>query len=363
MKYFVSFAISVSCLLLMPSGLKGQTLDFDSLVRSDVAFRRTMELSYAKWDIFSTAEVMKISLTSDFNRIVKNKYLAEYQPAIYKYHLNDTVIVTREIKVRPRGNIRRRACFYPPLKLNFPKKEVFLEQLRDYDKLKMVVMCRNSKSAEQYLLSEFYAYKLYNLITDYSFRVKLLEVTYIASSEKNEPDMGYAFFIEEVDQLAKRSEAVTIDVKNIQDKVTDLENLANIYIFQYLIGNTDWSIPAAHNLKFIKTTDILDSKILPVPYDFDFAGIVNANYAYPDERLGLKSVRERVYRGECIDKSYVNRAIARFREVKAEIYSLYENSLLNDATKQKTIQYLDEFYEIVESDYLRKKELLDNCRE
>jgi len=98
--------------------------------------------------------------------------------------------------------------------------------------------------------------------------------------------------------------------------------LALVYIFQFLMGNTDWSIPAGHNIKMIKSKKPLDQLPYVIPYDFDNAGIVNANYAAPDETLPIKSVRERLYRGFCLDDEVIECAVNQFIQAKDKIYSL-----------------------------------------
>lgn len=363
MKLYLLELCLLSIMLLISSGLRAQYHDFDSLLSNDQAFKEVMDEAYDQWDMFSAAEIMPVSLSADFKLLIKQKFKDQYQKAVLRYQINDTVTATRNIKIKARGNARKKACFYPPLKVNFAKKEVFWKQLKEYDKIKLVVECRNSKWASQVLLAEYYAYKLYNLITDYSFRVQLLEISYTDTSEKLAPDKGYAFFIENGDLLAARNKAVKVSLKNIEDRATDHKNLADLYIFQYLIGNTDWSIKGDHNIEFIKNNDPFNTKILTIPYDFDYAGIVEANYALPNDKYGLESVRDRMYLGTCLDEVYLRQTIDRFKALKTEIYSMYESSLLDKKTRQKTLAYLDQFYQVIESEPTLEQVFLTNCRD
>ncbi len=340
-----------------------QLHDFDSLYQNDQAFKRNFQATADSRDIFASDNIMKVTISSDFKNLVKQKYKDEYQPALFQYYYNDTVVVTRNITIKPRGNMRKSTCFFPPLKLNFLKSEVVVKEMKEFDKMKMVLDCKRGNAYEQYLLSEYFAYKIQNIITEYSFRVRLIHVTYVDTAGKYKTATRYAFLIEDKDQMADRLNSVPIETKSIRDQMTDLPILANAYLFQYLIGNTDWSIPARHNIQMIKSKNPDVTKPYVIPFDFDYAGIVNTSYAIPDEQLGTESVRERVYRGVCIPESYIHSSARHFMEKKAQIYALYENSTLLDKNNTRsTLDYLDEFYTIIENENLLKKNILEACR-
>jgi hypothetical protein len=93
--------------------------------------------------------------------------------------------------------------------------------------------------------------------------------------------------------------------------------------------------------------------------------MVHAFYAIPDERLGIESVRERVYRGYCLDseKDYlaINRIISDRRE---GIYSLVENcAFLNKKHRKDMLAYLDEFFRIIDNPGEMRASIIDRCRE
>ena len=355
-------------LIIILLGLVGfpviaQIHDFDSLYQHHLTFKQQVQSQPEFEDLFNSDEIIKITIKSDFKNLIKRKYKGEYQPAIFRYYLNDSVVVAREIKIKPRGNMRRSTCYFPPLLLNFPKKETVMKQMHEFDKLKMVVDCKRGNTYEQYLLSEYYAYKVYSLITEYSFRVRLFEVTLIDEQDKVKTMTSYAFIIENIEQLAERLNAIEIETKNVRDQYTDPTTLSYGYIFQYLIGNTDWSIPALHNIKVIKSSDPTKEQPYVIPYDFDYAGIVNTNYAVPDEHLGIEFVRERVYRGVCINEMYIQNSVKKFMEAKDKIYALYNDSeIIDKHNLQQTIRYLDEFYKLIENEFSLKRNILEVCR-
>ena len=295
--------------------------------------------------------------------MVKNKFKDEYQDAVFRIMINDSVQVSRKIQIRPRGHNRKSTCHIPPIRLNFPKKDAYINQLKQFDKLKMVLDCKQNDLFEQYLLTEYYAYRIYNQISDLSFRVRLLEVHYIDWGNRFKENTRYAFIIESLEQLAQRHRSISIDAKGMRDVRTNLNTLAHVYLFQYLIGNTDWSIPNLHNIYLLKSQDSVMIAPYVIPYDFDYAGIVNTIYAIPDEQLGTKTVRERVYRGTCISENELFTARTKILEKKQSIYALFRNDmLLNKSMQQSTMSYLDEFFNLIENEKAFRRNIIEACR-
>ncbi len=336
--------------------------DFDSLYKHDPVFKATFEKINDTLDFYAPSDPLRITIESDFKNLYKNKTGDEYQEAVIKIDFNDTVRVKRQIKIKPRGGVRRKVCYYPPLKLNFPKKGVKLKYLKEFDKMKMVVQCKQGTEFEQYLLGEFLIYKMFNLLTDYSLRVRLLKVKYVDTSGKRKPMESYAFIIEDIDQLAQRVNGVKVERKMVRDPFLNRKESTLVFLFEYLIGNTDWSIPGLHNIKLVKPNDPMTDKVYVIPYDYDYSGIINASYAVPDPKLGIESVRERLYRGYCREPEELQRAVKVFNDKKDEIYALYKNSgLLSKKTLNFTLDYIDGFYNIINSSYAFKREVVDAC--
>jgi hypothetical protein len=154
----------------------------------------------------------------------------------------------------------------------------------------------------------------------------------------------YGFLLEEEDQMAKRNNMIAIKRRLLRPEIMQREDFLNMAVFNYLIGNTDWSVQYRQNIKLIAE----DSLSLPatVPYDFDHAGIVRAPYAHPAEELKLRSTLHRRYRGFCLeDLEDFSAVIARYDSLKEDIYAVYTSSpLLEDKYIQRTLKYLDEFY-------------------
>ncbi len=358
-KNAVAFA---ALLVLFAQHLHAQH-DFDSLYKASKVFKEHIKATQDTLDIFNHNSVLAITLETDFRYLGRNKQKREYQDAVLTYQYNDTVVVTREIEVKARGNFRMENCSNPPLKLNFPKKKAKLKQLQEFDKMKMVVNCKGYKTYEQYVLAEYLVYKTYNILTPNSFRVRLIKVTYIDSSGKRKSSSGYAFLIEDIDQLAQRMGGVEMDRTKLSPNMMKPEAVVLNDVFQYMIGNTDWSIPALHNMKLVKLNDFSEPNPYPIPYDFDYSGIINTSYAIPHESLPIESVRERLFRGMCHSEEEYAQAFQVFTEKKDAIYQVYEEfDLLDEKFKKGMLDYLDDFYEIINNTSRVKREILDHCR-
>jgi hypothetical protein len=252
--------------------------------------------------------------------------------------------------VKARGNSRMRICAFPPLRLNFKKGQLEGTPFEGQDKLKLVTLCKKGDRSRADVMEEYAAYKIFSLFSDISFRVRLVNIKYNDTDDRIHEKFrqSYGFLIENQDHLAKRVGGRLSEIPAVALNRIDEKQAALLYIYQYLIGNTDWSFVAAdsdesccHNIKLIKIGD----KYFPVPYDFDLAGLVNASYARPDPSLKIRKVWMRLYRGFCTDPDVLRSALteitSREGEVKATISNLPQ---LSEKEKAKQIDYLDKFF-------------------
>ena len=254
--------------------------------------------------------------------------------------------ITIPIKLKVRGNFRRLTtnCIFPPLLLDLPKKKDKNSIFERQNRLKLVTHCQN----EEYIFQEYLVYRMYNLLTDYSFRARLAQVTYEDSAGKKEAQTRYAFLLEDDDDMSKRNQAKNYNIKQTPMTYVDSLQMATVAVFEYLIGNTDWSVPFLHNIKLIAKKG--GKSPIPVPYDFDHSGIVEAKYARPAEQLDLASVRERLYRGITYSPELLQQVFERFRKAKPEMYALYQNNpKLNPGYVKRTLRYLDDFFETIDN--------------
>lgn len=270
--------------------------------------------------------------------------------------------VTAPVKVRTRGIWRLNNCEFPPMRLNFIKDSVKETVLKGLDKPKLVNFCRNNARFDQYTLQELQLYRIYQLITPVSHKVRLLRATYVDSATGKEHATRWAIMLEEPEAMAERAGGEILDAQGADEEDLDPAHALVFSVFQYLIANTDFSVYALHNAELVQRRP--DFAILPVAYDFDFAGAVNAPYASPDPKLVIRHVRQRLYRGQCATPEEYARVFAMFNEKKAAIYALYEDDigkLLNPDIRHETLKYFDEFYEIINDPKRAKTSIADAC--
>lgn len=311
--------------------------------------------------LFEEETVLKITLSGDLDRLFKDRVgEASYVNLNLSYEEGSIEGVAIPIKSKTRGNFRRQknVCTYPPLLLNFSKKTASNSVFHNQDKVKLVMPCKWDK----FVVREYYAYKLYNLLTEKSFKVRLVQIKLEDTSGKiKKEDPFYGFLIEEEVQLAERNGLEVLKKDLLRPEQIKSDDFLTMAVFQYLIGNTDWSIQFRQNIKLL--SDQYQENIIAVPYDFDHAGIVSAPYAKPAEALELSTVRERRYRGYCIeDMGKFEQVFFLFNAKKEEIYALYSNSPhLEKSYINSTIKYLNGFYRTINSARLAKSEFTYPC--
>jgi len=318
---------------------------------------------FSKTDPFIPEEPLNMHIEMDLKEFYKIKYKDESVSANLTVSLKDSILMTKKIKIKPRGEFRRKYCSFPPIELKFSKSDTDNIFTLEDNELKLVTHCKNASLFEQYVLKEYLCYKMYNLLTDYSFRVRLLKINYIDSKGKKKDIVKYGFIVESNKSLASRIDAYPVKVKGIKINQTDYNIVHIMTVFLYMIGNTDWAIPALHNVKLYRLKDPSKFDPLPVPFDFDYSGMVNTDYAIPDENLGIETVRQRVYRGYCIPEKDLTKVLYLFEQKKEEFYALVNNfELLDKYHKNEMLIYLNEFYDIIEKSYNVKANIIEHCR-
>ncbi|MEL7449073.1 MAG: hypothetical protein AAFN78_07670 [Pseudomonadota bacterium] len=272
-----------------------------------------------------------------------------------------------DVKLTERGHSRLGMCRFPPLKLNFRRKQVEGTVFAGQNKLKLVTQCKGSGRYERYLRQEYSIYKAYEELSEAGFRVRWTTITYRDPEEPSAERTHPAFLIESLNEVAARlgRERITLD-RVPSDRLDPLES-TRYTLFQYLIGNTDWSMIAGadndgccHNGKLLALPGS-DTQYVVIPYDFDQAGLINTDYAEPAEVLKIRSVRQRVFRGRCIHNDQLDTVIAQFNEKREAIATHLAPPGVSKSTNKKTRNYVDEFYDTINDPRARKRRILDVC--
>jgi hypothetical protein len=315
--------------------------------------------------LFDSHEVLELRIVSDFNGLMaeRDSLKLELFPATISYLGPSGEPVSVEAGLRLRGHWRRqkRNCAFAPIKVDFPKGArdgTIFEGLGD---LKLVVHCRKGERFQQYVLREYLVYRLYNILTPLSHRVRLVRTWYVDTSGKGDSLAAHAFFLENDRKAAERNGAQLYQAAGARWEHVDADQGALVSAFEYLIGGSDWSLPALHNILLFRHEGT--GAVLPVAYDFDWTGIVNTSYATPDYRLPIRSVRERLYRGICRTPEDWAPVLARFQGAKEALYAVYDSVPgLDPGYIRDTRDYLDRFFEVIGDPRRLRREMIDPCR-
>lgn len=305
------------------------------------------------FEVLFREEPLEITITTNLTSLIENRRTEDYTEGQISYEDELGKAITRQIELQPRGKFRRRVCDFPPVRLKFAKKDLEAEGMETrFNKLKLVTHCVDDKLAgNDNLLKEYLIYQLYNELTPNSYRAQLVKVTYVDSEGKQPKIKRYGILLEDTDEMAARVGGKEIDQLNVsQDSISDKDEIT-MAMFEYMIANMDWDVKMLRNAKLVAVEDKAD-QMIPVPYDFDFSGLVNASYAIASGDRGQLSIRDRVYIGETFDQSTMREVLAHFIEKKpALLKKVKDLKLLSGEARQDVIAYLEGFYKCVEPAY------------
>jgi len=306
-------------------------------------------------------EIPHIHIKTKLKQIIKKKAKKENHVGTLTYQNKDGISQEYTIKLKARGNMRNKVCFLPPLKIDFKKSDLASAGIRrDFDDLKLVVKCKSSDNYEDLLLKEYLTYKLYNNLTEVSFRVQLIKLTLEDVDGKQKNIEAYAFLIESLEELVERVNGQIRGTLSFQDKYLDPSSYDRMCLFEFMIGNADWHIFKQHNTKIIALNE---QKIaVSIPYDFDFSGIVETPYATPHTQLPINHIKQRYYLGPCRDPDTLKPTFELFREKKSDLLATIENfEELNIKSRKSMLKYLNGFFEILDSPKACNNQIIKHC--
>jgi hypothetical protein len=357
--------------------------------------------------LFAGTDPLAVTIVADFTALDGDRSESPDRPAVLVVGGDDGARVQVPAEIRTRGSFRLDPanCTFPPLRIDIDGDAARGTPFEDQDDLKLVSSCRPGRDSwEELIHSEYLAYRIVQAVTDASFRVRLLEATFVdaasvvdagdvtnsgdvtaagdlardasvvvaaeavatggAWSGSEDPVAGprVAFLIEEDEALARRLGATVFDLeegKNLSAVAFDPISRMTDAVAQYMLGNPDWSDVAGHNVEILDRGGVA----LAVPYDFDFSGLVDAPYATPPPEYRLESVRERYYRGWCENPLITARVLDRFRDARERVLDIWRShEALSGETRRRGVRYLEDFFDAVESDERAEGRFLRDCR-
>lgn len=313
--------------------------------------------------LFAGDSPLHLELTADFTSLskVRDQDHAVFGPGTLRVLDDNSPPQSFSIEVKARGQSRlnTRSCSFPLLFLRFKSEELKNTSFEGQDVLPVTTHCKPQERYLQYLHKEFLAYRTYNLLTENSLKVRLVHIRYIDSQNKFKPLERAAVFIEHFEALAHRLDANIKDPDYVALRDISNPELALMEVFQYMIGNTDWSAHFGHNVLLLNK----NHRVIPVAFDFDSSGAVNAPYAIPSEKVKIKAVTQRLFRGFCKPGTVTTDAVTHVLAKKEVILTLNEeHEFLNASTKKRLQKFYAGFFKVAQDPKLRQKRILKTCR-
>jgi len=315
--------------------------------------------------LFNIQTPLDIGISMSIKEVKQTKEDSTYISHKLYYKTDSGINDSMKIDLKSRGNFRLRECYFPPLWIKIKKDQTKGTLFEGNKKLKLVLPCHTQADNNDLILKEYLCYKLYEEISPYSFKTRLVNIDLTEQRGKKEKKFQLkGILIEDVDKIAKRMNCKTAEVEQIHPAALQDTSASLFDMFQFMISNTDWSKSFQHNSKLI----YLHSRYIPVPYDFDMSGLVDAPYAVVsvigEETLPVESVRDRYYRGYCRPPGITQFVRDEFLLKEEKLLSIPD--LLKGQLSDKEItgvkEYLKEFFDILKNDDLFKDDILDRCR-
>jgi hypothetical protein len=317
--------------------------------------------------LFASDEPLQLTIEGPFREIARMNRKRPNFAGRLTYDEADGPKVALDLKLRIRGNSRLEVCRFPPLRLDLVRRQLDGTVFAGQNRLKLATLCQQQAKYRDYLGIEYSIYRMFNALSDHSFRVRWASVEYITTDySRGEPFTEPAFFIEAESEVAARHGMEVVELDRLGLEQLDQRQMALLGLFQYVIGNTDWAglqgppnEPCCHNGKVIRSPD---DKLFLLPYDFDQSGLVDAEYAQPNAALPIRSVRQRMYRGYCYVNAEIDWAVARLNERRPGLERALLEGPMSQGARDKALAYLSASFEIINDPGRRDKEIVGQCR-
>lgn len=320
--------------------------------------------------LFQSNEILDITLTGPFGRIDRERDKdVEYEDGTLSYmdENGDPVVLDMKLEVRGNNRLRPEVCRFSQLCVNLRRGQVEGTLFENQNRIKLVAQCRGQSRYADYIIKEQQAYQIFNQLSEISFDTRLLRVTYLDSENDRNTRTHLAFFIEHQNRLSRLNEMENYEENRIPIDELDPQQSSLVTMFEYMISNVDYSIiqspeddECCHNSKLL----ISDSgEHLPVPYDFDSSGFVDTRYAVPAAGLGQRNIHDRIYRGFCVPDDVMDATVAKFLQARDAIDGIVsDTTFVSNRVANRSLNYVDDFYQIIEDPEELQSEIIEECR-
>jgi len=333
---FISVICFLGLLLITPLKIKANN-DRDSILNLP---------------LFNSDSLLRLELKSNLAELINDvgEKRSYHQCLLRDIKGDQTNSDWLKVNIKTRGNFRRRKqnCDFPPLRFKIPHRKSNNTVFEGQSKLKYVSHCQSEiESYEQHTIEEYLLYKMYNLVSNHSYRVRLSQISFI-DTITNDTLQKFGFFLENREDVAKRNGKRIMNYKNVRQYNLLRKNIVMLSLFQLMIGNTDWDVSRLHNIDLISVSD--HSIPVAVPYDFDWTSIINQAYYTQDQKIDPKAKYQRLYKGYRWSSGELETSLSDYKELKESFLEIVFNCpYLNEDNKQRFGGYIEEFYKLISS--------------
>lgn len=325
----------------------------DTLIEKENVINKTSLFDF----IYQMEGRPKIEIETNYKKLIRDKLKETYQETDFRlFDSKGKVQLNLSGKVRARGNTRKKVCYLPPLKIDFKKSDLDTLGFLKLDNLKLVLPADRMQYNQEKLYKEFFIYQLYHQLDSSYIRTKLVDISIRFKGKTKYQLTG--FLIEDEEEYARRNEAKVIETGVLIPSAADQESFAKVVFFQYMIANTDYSIPKRHNIEMVKLPNRAQAVVLP--YDFDYSGFVNNKYAIPNPMLPIRSVRQRYFfPGYKMDSALYQNTRAFFLSKKEDVLNFCsEATYMKPKTRASNKHFLRQFFTSLEHPNELKKKMV-----
>lgn len=319
--------------------------------------------------LFGSSEPLEIRIEAPWRQLTRRMEAGRSAAGKLIYGTASSEESSLEVSISTRGTSRLEVCDFPLLTLEMRAEEIVDSPFAGQRVVHLTTQCRREPSFRDNLVLEYLSYQAYRLLGEPGLGVRMALVDYLDTEGKRSAESALAFFLEDLDLAAARLGGVRLEPETVPVDAWAPETLALLGLFQFMLGNTDWSAhrgppgePCCHNLAVFGPT-AAEPDLTPVPFDLDSTGLVDPPYAAPVESLPIDSVRQRLYRGFCASNSLLPAAVARIQATRADLVALFENGpFLDSSSKKRARKYLDSYFDVLDDPKKLKKRVLGYCR-
>ncbi len=297
-----------------------------------------------------------IKIETNYRRLIGKKHGEQYQEARFTMTSDEiNQDYDFEARIRTRGNMRKKVCLIPPVKIDFEDTDLVEMNLDTVDKLKLVFPCRDRSGDQERLYKEKLLYDIYGLIDSNSIRARLVSIEFIFEGDIKADYTG--FLVEDESEYARRKNARIVESGTLRSAVLQRTSFLKMLFFQYMIANTDWSVVNKHNLEMVKLPE--HQRVIALPYDFDYAGIVGHSYAVPHESLPIKDVKERYFFEYKLTEGEFEAMVNFYLSLEDQVYRLCDDAIhMKSKSRDECKKFLKSFFDILRKPRSLKRQVV-----